>query len=153
MFRRSCSLTLLLAFTAGQIAVIQHAHSANGGSFDRDIRPHIHLSWTRHAVRSHDDGNPRHHHHDGSHSSPSSSDATFGHESHESDAVHLPSEYSVSSPVKGIASAHNFDLIAKLAIPIAPSATSVSGCVTGPFFPGDCTPGHPLYLALRALRI
>ena len=151
MFRRSVSLIVLFAFTVSQLATIPHAHAESDEPFDHDARPHVHLSWFEHVDHHHDD---RHtHDHDSFHSQPAPSTVNIEHDDHDSDAVYLANDIGDSLPTKTVASAHNFDVITSLAIPMAPLATSAGEHLIVPFFSANCSPGRPLYLALRTLRI
>jgi hypothetical protein len=153
MFRRSVSIIVMFGFVTGQMAAFPHAHAENGEPFDHDARPHIHLSWFEHVGDCHNDGHAHHHDHDGDDSQRRSLDTNVDHDDHDSDAVYLPTDIGVSLPTKSIESVHNFDVTATLAIPVAPLPTFLTDCVTGQYFSGDCSPGRPLWLVLRALRL
>jgi len=151
MLHRSVSITVMVGFVIGQMAAFPHAHAEGDRLADHNFRPHIHVTSLAHGSHSHD-GEHRHHHNaDGSHSH--SPKPVSDQDQHDSDAVYLPHDIGVSLPTKTLAPVHNFEVIVALAIPVAPSATSDSDYTTGPFFSSKRSPGRPLYLALRALRI
>ena len=147
MLRRFVSFIVMLGFAIGQMAAFPHAHADGRQPADHIARPHIHLAWLTHRSHSHDGDHFHHHNADGSHSH-SPTPAT-DQDDHDSDAVYLPNDIGVSLPTKSVTSLDNFEIISTLTIAVVPSTTSVTDCVTGPFFSGECSPGRPLYLALR----
>ena len=153
MLRRSVSLIVMLGFVIGQIVAFPHAHADGRQPADHNARPHIHLAWLAHGSHSHDGDHCHHHNADGSHSHSPTPATKTEQDDHDSDAVYLPSDIGVSLPTKSVTSLDNFEIISTLTIAVVPSTTSVTDCVTGPFFSGDCSPACPLYLALCALRI
>lgn len=56
MSRRLLTTLLMVAFLAGQLAVVPHAHGAsrNNQPSDHDSRPHVHLVWFEHTDNQHD---------------------------------------------------------------------------------------------------
>jgi hypothetical protein len=152
MFRRSVSIVVMLGLVTGQTAAFPHAHAEDREPFDHDARPHIHLSWFEHVSDSHNDGQ-HHHDNDGDHSQPRSPDVNIDHDDHDSDAVYLPTDIGFSLPTKGVVPVQNLEVTATLSLPVAPAPTFLTDRVTGPYFSGDCSPGRPLWLVLRALRL
>ena len=153
MFLKSLTFIVLLGFVTGQMSVFPHAHAGGGQPSDHSARSHIHVARLAHTGHCHDNGHCHHHHADGSHSHMPTPVAETEQDQHDSDAVYLPNDIDVSLPNKGIGPVNDFEFLVTLTIPVAPSIASVTDCVTGPFFSGDCSPGRPLYIALRALRI
>lgn len=153
MLRRSMSVTVMLGFAIGQMAAFPHAHSEGGQSADHNARPHIHVALLAHGSHSRDGENCRHHPADGSHSHSPPPEAETEHDEHDSDAVYLSNDIGHSLLNKSVGPISDFEFIVTLATPVAPTATSVTDYVSGPFLPGNCGPGRPLYLALRTLRI
>ena len=109
-------------------------------------RPHIHVAWLAHGSHSHDGEHCHHHNADGSHSHSPTPATETEQDDHDSDAVYLPNDIGVSLPTKSVTSLDNFEIISTLTIAVVPSTTSVTDCVTGPFFPGECSPACPLWL-------
>jgi len=147
-------MVLMLGYLAGQLAVVPHAHgrcSENQPS-DHNTRPHIHVAWFEHVGHSHDDGRIHHHECDGSHSQSASSDSNAGHDGHDSDAVYLPNDIGVSLPSQSVTSLDSLQAVSMLALAV-PTPTAISERLADANFAGECSPGCPLYLALRALRI
>jgi hypothetical protein len=162
MRRRCIKIVLIVAYLAGQLAGMPHAHSADGTAHVADhSRPHVHLSWVDHMRHVHDH---EHHDHDhdhghedapdehshGQHPEPSSGQ----NQDHNSDAVYLPDGAGAPSVVPSAVNASDACLPATTLLvmctcmPAAPSESSPDD-----LFPGECSFGCPLYLALRALRL
>jgi hypothetical protein len=154
MFRRSTSTLLIVIYVAGQLAAVPHAHGGNvGASSEHDSRPHVHVSWFGH---SHDDGHTHdhHHHYDVSHSSTDFSEWSSGSNDHDSNAVYLPNETGnlyLACKISG--SPNPLDAVQALPVAAAIEPADHSGQLCKANFSGNCCPGTPLYLALRALRI
>jgi hypothetical protein len=154
MFRRCTSILLIVIYFAGQLAAAPHAHGGNvGASSEHDSRPHVHVSWFGH---SHEDGHTHHHHHhlDISHSQTDSSEWSTGSSDHDSNAVYLPNETGnlyLACKITGPPNPLNAVQALPAAAAIAPADNFGQLCDAN--FSGICSPGTPLYLALRALRI
>jgi len=164
MLRRGFSIVLIFGYLAGQLAAVPHAHAhahGQGGENqprDHNARPHIHVSWFSHFDHSHDDhshDDEHTHHHEcgGSHSHPAVSDSNAGHDDHDNDAVYLPSDTGVSLASNSVALPDSHQVISMLAIAAIPSSLAISESWAVANSPDKCSPGRPLYLALRALRI
>jgi len=157
MARRYTNTFLIMAYLAGQLAAVPHAHGAGGENqpSDHNARPHFHVSWFEHGCHSHDHGHTHDHDGDGdgSHSAPHSADSNTSHDGHDSDAVYLPNEIGTPSLGKSVNLLDSPELVSTLAIVAAPTATTALGFSTEAYFPEKCNSGCPLYLVLRALRI
>lgn len=157
MFRRCTSMLLIVAYVAGQLAAVPHAHGAGENQpSDHGARPHFHIAWFEHG-HSHADGNAHHHHHhdfDGSRSQPVSSTSATGSDGHDSDAIYLPNDTGKPSLAsKIIVSLDNLPTNPILAVAVVIAPTAGSGQLWEAHFSGNCSQGTTLYLALRALRI
>jgi hypothetical protein len=138
-----------MAYLASQLAIVPHAHgrSGEGQSSDHDARPHFHVSWFGHAEHDH------HHDHVGGQSRPHSSEPDTDRGDHDSDAIYLPNDTGLSLPGQSFVAPDNLQVVSTLTVAAAPVPTANSNRVADAFFAGECSPGCPLYLALRALRI
>ena len=147
MPRRLTTFAMLLAYTAGQWAVLPHAHASIAGEKQSDhaSRPHVHFPLSEHSKHSHE------HHHDGhSHHAPSSECPC----EHDSSAVYLPSDL-------GAASVAPQCVTLVIDMPFVGLATVTP--VVGPAvltrdenaweIGQECSFDCPRYLALRALLI
>ena len=165
----------MMAFLAGQLAVVPHAHGAscNNQTSDHDSRPHVHLAWFEHADHEHDtehghnhDGGHGHHHgehshhdgeqehhHDANQSSQASSDTDCKHDDHDSDAVYLAVDSGDLLPSQGVASPDLSAAAKLLCVPTAYLGPATSLHLVDGQPPDQCAPSCPLYLALRALLI
>jgi hypothetical protein len=154
MIRRCTTTLLMMVFLAGQLAVVPHAHASciQEQPPDHDARLHVHVSCFDHDEHSHDDGHLHHHECDNGHSQPHASQSIPA-QDHDRDAVYLPTNAGDSLLVKSVVPPGSFQVVASfvVAATLAPSAASESWAAAD--FPDKCSPGCPLYLALRALRI
>lgn len=143
-----------MAFIASQLAVMPHAHGAGQQELprDHDALPHIHISWFGHVVHCHHDCPANDDEHDADHSNQSSFDSVPGHD-HDSDAIYLPNDGGVSLPIKNMAAPNYHQVVSPIAILAVQSPATVCARWTAVDFPDSQSPGCPLYLALRALRI
>jgi hypothetical protein len=156
MFRRGASILLIVVYLAGQLAAAPHAHARTMSEpSHHDARPHVHVSWFGHG-HTHEDGHSHHHHHhDGANESQAAASySATSSEDHDSDAVYLPNETGQSFLLSKIAGSPD-DFATNSWIAIAPAALPPNGPpqLCGASFFGNCSPGTPLYLALRALRL
>jgi len=155
MLRRYTSILCLVSYIAGQLAAVPHAHGGNVSEpSDHGARPHIHISWFGHS-HSHDDGDTHHgHQHDVDRSKSISSDSDTSSNDHDSTAVYLPSEVGslcLACTITG--SPDPLDAVQAMPIAMAVATADRFGQLCEANFPGNCSPGTPLYPALRALRI
>ena len=153
MARRCTTTMLMMAYLATQLAMVPHAHGASENqSSDHNARPHVHISWFGHIEHSHDDGCAYHDECDGSYSQPISFHFAPAHD-HDSDAIYLPNDAGVSLPVKSVVAPSNFQDVSTLAVATTRTPTAVCETWAAADFSDKCSPGRPLYLVLRALRI
>lgn len=160
MGHRSTILLLLFSYIAGQLATLPHAHShdANHQHSGHEQRPHVHLTCFGHGGHSHGresghyhgDGEPHPHH-----STDDKLDVAGGHSTgHDSDAVYLPDGADgVSLVVKSVSSIDVAHLTLCLPPPLGVRTPDATAEVKYARNPGECSPGRPLFIALRALRI
>jgi len=177
MFRRCFTCLLMMAFLAGQLAVVPHAHGASRSNqpSDHDARPHVHLSWFEHADHQHDtehghchDGDQGHrhhaehshhdaehgHHHDGTiQPNQASSDTDGEHEDHDGDAVYLAIDPGDLLLSQGVASPDLCAAATVLYVPTGYLVPATSRHLADGQPPDQCAPCCPLYLALRTLLI
>jgi hypothetical protein len=144
MLRKTLSLIALVGFVAGQWATAPHSHGECGELFDHGDRPHFHIGqFARHDHCQH-----------GAHASQNESDRQHSERhGHDSSAVYLPDDLSVSLPRKAASTLDNVQTPAAMgAAPLA-LAIVASDSPTAASFPEELNPACPLYLAVRALRI
>jgi hypothetical protein len=155
MARRCTTTLLMMAYLASQLAMVPHVHGASGENepCDHNARPHIHVSWFDHAGHSRDDGHAHHHECDANHSQLPSSDSNAGRDGHDSNAVYVPNDTAVSLPGTGVILLDSLQVVSTLAIAAIPTPTANFERLADAYSPGESSPGCPLYLALRALRI
>ena len=155
MARRCTTTLLMMAYLASQLAMVPHAHGASGENqpCDHNARPHVHVACFDHVGHSHDDGHTHHQECVDSNSLAAVSDTSTRQDDHDSDAVYLPNDPWGSLPTKSVASSGNLQVISTLVTAVAHTPTAISECLSDVNSPDECSPGCPLYLALRALRI
>jgi hypothetical protein len=158
MYRRLTAIIVLVAFLAGQLATVPHAHAHGGdnSAADHDVRPHFHVGGLhRHShEHAHERGHAHHHEHDHEtdHAHSPQGEAGSADADHDSDAVYLADDHSaafVGTSATTVAFGHAVSAITAPAFTCAPRQ---------PFpidfeFPDICRSRCPLYLILRALRI
>ena len=156
MVRRCTTTLLMMVFLANQLAVVPHAHgdSSECRPSDHDARLHVHthVLCADHAEHSHRGGHTHGRDCGESHSEPSRSESAPEHD-HDSDAVYLPNDTGGSLPAKSIVLPHSFQVVSTLAVAATLTPMAISESWAAADFPDKCSPGCPLYLALRALRI
>lgn len=156
MYRRDTAIIVLVAFLAGQLATVPHAHARGGDNSpaDHDVRPHFHVGGSHgHShEHAHERGHAHHHDHETDHAHSPEGEAGSADADHDSDAVYLADDHSaafVGKSATTVAFGHAVSAITAPAFICAPRQ---------PFpidveFPDVCRSRCPLYLMLRALRI
>lgn len=160
MARRIAVTLLLVAYLAGQWAAIPHAHAGDSQHAGHGTQSHIHVSWFGDHAHEHGSSHDHHHEHHGdeSHShqpAESSTDpANGGCDGHDSDAVYLPEEVgqiTIAAKTTNPIDESQFSLLLVVAAAIARPGTVTD--FESARIAEECSPGCPLFLALRALRI
>ena len=153
MFRRYMSIISMLAFLAGQLASVSHAHAVIGESSGHDDRPHVHVACVVHSDHCHEDEHSHQHTVCGDLSHTPACDPQTEQEKHDRDAVHLPNVLGDSLHAKTVVALGQLQVHLALVVAVVPVSTYGAESSGEAFFPSECSDTCPLYLALRALRI
>lgn len=157
MARRATVLALTIAYLAGQVSMVPHAHGVECGNCptDHSARPHVHVGLIEHAGHSHD------HNHEHDHSTRHNPDREQSrsanqeplHTDHESDAVYLADGLGTSLLCKSISTPDASQVISSFVDAIIAPPTVLCNSATAAISHCACSSGYRLCLSLRALRL
>ena len=148
-------MLLLTVYVASQLAVVPHAHGANGAAATSDHRatPHVHLGWLDGSDHAHEQGQAHHHADHKTPTKPASESCTKSGE-HDRDAFYLPDITQVPpTAAQRAVSTDSLVLHSSVANAVDLLSTTVHQNPTVATILGKCSSGCALYLALRTLRL